>query len=92
MIPASSCWCLLCFTLLEPVQADKEEGDSEEKSERSVAAQPLLGDSAEGHQELLCSSVNPQLHPPAASLVRSFSVINSASPEQRGWSLNPLYP
>lgn len=41
--------------------------------------------------ELLWVSVNPHLPHPAASLVRGFSVINSAFPEQAGWSLNPLY-
>lgn len=42
--------------------------------------------------ELLCISTDPRLPPPAASLVRAFLVINSAFPEQGGWSLNLLYP
>lgn len=82
----------LCFT--EPGQADKEEGDSEGRSERSVAAQPLRWRCLTllKGTKLLCVSVNPRLPPPAASLVRAFSVINSAFPGQGGWSSNPLYP
>lgn len=79
---------------MEPVQADREEGGSERRSGRSVAAQPLWWRRLTllKGTELLCVSVNPCLPPPAASLVRAFLVINSAFPEQGGWSLNPLYP
>lgn len=82
----------LCFT--EPGQADKEEGDSEGRSGRSVAAQPLRWRRLTllKGTKLLCVSINPRLPPPAASLVRAFSVINSAFPGQGGWSSNPLYP
>lgn len=84
--------CASCF--MEPVQADKEQGNSEERSGKSVAAQPLWWRRLTllKGTKLLCVSINPQLPPPAASLVRAFSGINSAFPEQGGWSLNPLYP
>lgn len=79
---------------MEPVQGDEEEWDSEGRSGGSVAAQPLWWRRLTllKGTELLCIPENPQLPPPAASLVRTFLVINSAFPEQGGWSLNLLYP
>lgn len=79
---------------MKPVQAEEEERGNEGRSGRSLAAQPLWWSflTVLKGTELLCISVNPQLPPPAASLVMAFLIINSAFPEQGGWSLNPLYP